>query len=61
MSLTFSGLLVSDLVVGNYYKYHIYSLPDRLVFYFFKAGTNPIAFEPDFIHRGLILTHLLIR
>ena len=27
------------------------SLPDRLVFYFFKAGTDPIVFDPDYIHR----------
>ena len=27
------------------------SLPDRLVFYFFKAGTDPVVFDPDHIHR----------
>ena len=27
------------------------SQDDRLLFYFFKAGTDPLAFEPDFIHK----------
>ena len=26
------------------------ALDGSLIFYFFKAGTNPIAFEPDFIY-----------
>ena len=26
------------------------ALDGALIFYFFKAGTNPIAFEPDYIY-----------
>ena len=26
------------------------ALDQSLIFYFFKAGTNPIAFEPDYIY-----------
>ena len=26
------------------------ALEKSLIFYFFKAGTNPIAFEPDYIY-----------